>query len=288
MASQLAVVLLKRQLALKENAYFCLILDSLRQSSHYLVQEFVHNSLGNVIYLSYESISKPDYATEYLDCSLALLQQIQAFLKEKASTSALKTLVVVDSLNYIPDDQIVQFISSIVLPTTTIVGTYHTNVPQVAKSGYPGAQLLLLYIAQAIFEVEPVKIEDEEYVENKLAQFQFPISEKLNTPTFRLNLINRRKLGKSLTYNYIVDSEKHEYEVYKPQEETIDEEDEAVLKGLTTFNLTTNDKQKLAREQVELPYLEAQTEMGKMGGAIVYEFEKDDDYDEEDPYEDPF
>lgn len=24
------------------------------------------------------------------------------------------------------------------------------------------------------------------------------------------------------------------------------------------------------------------------GGAIVYEYEKDDDYDEEDPYEDPF
>lgn len=288
MASQLAVVLLKRQLALKENAHFCLILDSLRQSSHFLVQEFVHNSSGNAIYLSYESISKPDYATEYLDCSLVLLQQIQAFLKEKSSTSALKTLVIVDSLNYIPDDQIVQLISNIVLPTTTIIGTFHTNVPQVAKSGYPGAQMLLLYIAQAIFEVEPVKIEDEEYVENKLAQFQFPISEKLNTPMFRLNLINRRKLGKSLTYNYIVNAVKHEYEVYKPQEDTINEEDEAVLKGLTTFNLTTNDKQKLAREQVELPYLEAQTEMGKMGGAIVYEFEKDDDYDEEDPYEDPF
>ena len=44
--------------------------------------------------------------------------------------------------------------------------------------------------------------------------------------------------------------------------------------------------QKAARENVALPFLEAQS--FNAGGAIVYEYEKDDDYDEEDPYEDPF
>ena len=34
--------------------------------------------------------------------------------------------------------------------------------------------------------------------------------------------------------------------------------------------------------------MQAQESLGSAGGAIVYEFEKDDDYDEEDPYEDPF
>ena len=66
------------------------------------------------------------------------------------------------------------------------------------------------------------------------------------------------------------------------------QEDESLLKDLTTFNLTTSSKQKLAREQVELPFMQAQESLGAAGGAIVYEFEKDDDYDEEDPYEDPF
>ena len=100
-------------------------------------------------------------------------------------------------------------------------------------------------------------------------------------------MTNRRKSGKALVYQYIVDTNTHEYTVFKPlTEETV--EDELLLKDLTTFNLTTSTKQKLAREQVELPFMEAQTELGKYGGAIVYEFEKDDDYDEEDPYEDPF
>lgn len=289
MASQLALVLLKRQLALKENALFCLVLDSLRQSAHYLVEEFVHHSSGPVIYLSFESIAQPPYATEYLDCGSESLSTIQNFLKEKASRAgSAKTLVIVDSLNYIAADHIVSFISGIVLPLTTVVGCYHTNVPQIPVTGYPSAQSLLTYIAQAIFEVDPVKINDEEYVDTELARFHFPTSEKLNLPVFRLALVNRRKSGKSLTYNYIVDTTRHEYEVYKPQEDSVSEEDEAMLKNLTTFNLTTSSKQKLAREQVELPFMEAQTEMGKMGGAIVYEFEKDDDYDEEDPYEDPF
>lgn len=66
------------------------------------------------------------------------------------------------------------------------------------------------------------------------------------------------------------------------------EDDDELLKDLTTFNLGTSSKQRLAKEQVELPFMEAQAELGKVGGAIVYQFEKDDDYDEEDPYEDPF
>lgn len=289
MASQLAVILLKRQLSLKENSPFCLILDSLRQSSHYLLEEFVHNVSSSIIYLSFETIAQPSYASSYLDCSGKSSQVILKFVQENVSGSGpAKLLIIVDSLNYIPADQITSFISSIVVPLATVVGTYHINVPHVPITGYPSPQPLLMYIAQAVFEVEPVKIDDEEEIENRLQKFQFPVNENLNRPIFKLTLINRRKSGKSLTYNYIVNALRHEYDVFKPQEDNINQEDEEVLKGLTTFNLTTSSKQKLAREQVELPFMEAQTEMGKYGGAIVYEFEKDDDYDEEDPYEDPF
>lgn len=63
-----------------------------------------------------------------------------------------------------------------------------------------------------------------------------------------------------------------------------------MLEGLTTFNLGMTEKQKMAKASTELPFYQAQEfgDGGARGGAIVYEFEKDDDYDEEDPYEDPF
>lgn len=244
-------------------------------------------SAAPVVYLSFETISPPPYVTSYLDCSDASPQKIQKFVQENVAAGP-KALVIVDSLNYILADQVTSFVSSIVLSQATVIGTYHTGVPTITSSGYPSTQSLLTYIAQAIYEVEPAKIDDEEMVDMKLHKFQFAVNENLNQPTFKLTLINRRKSGKSLTYNYIVDTTKHEYDVYKMEVDAADEEDEEILKNLTTFNLTTSSKQKLAREQVVLPFMEAQTELGKYGGAIVYEFEKDDDYDEEDPYEDPF
>lgn len=285
MASQLSLVLLQRHFSLRENASFCLVLDSLRQSSHYLLSEFVHGSPGPVIYLSFETISQPSYAAHYLDCSTEKILTIQKFVHDHVSGP--KLLVIIDSLNYVPSEEITTFISSIVLPTAMVIGTFHTNTPAPRKSGYPGAQSLLSYIAQAIFEVEPVKVIDDEELDNSIRHWHFPANQ-LNQSVFKLKLVNRRKSGRSLTYNYVIDSDKHHYENLKPEAEEVQQEDEEMLKGLTTFNLTTNSKQKLAREQVELPFMEAQTEMGKYGGAIVYEYEKDDDYDEEDPYEDPF
>ncbi|KAK7680922.1 hypothetical protein QCA50_015972 [Cerrena zonata] len=142
--------------------------------------------------------------------------------------------------------------------------------PSPASINYPSSISLLNYVASSIFELEPKKLDDEEAVDNKLNKLQF-----------------RRKSGRSLTYQFIINTENHTYEPFKENTEEV-EEDESLLKDLTTFNLTTNSKQKLAREQVELPFMQAQEALGSAGGAIVYEFEKDDDYDEEDPYEDPF
>lgn len=112
-----------------------------------------------------------------------------------------------------------------------------------------------------------------------------------NRAVFQVVLTHRRKSGRAVEATYIVDSDNHEIEYQipkKPEEDAA--EDEELLKGLTTFNLTTTDKQRAAKDKVDLPYLQAQEVGlgGAKGGAIIYEFEKDDDYDEEDPYEDPF
>lgn len=287
MASQNSVVLLNRLLSLKESSPFLLVLDSLAQTSHYFIQEVAHKFSNNIIYLSFETLNKPKYANEFLDCSVIPQQEIIDFVQKKTGGVTTKSLVIIDSLNYIENKKLTEFITSLILPNITILGVFHTHVPQPASINYPSSISLLNYVASSIFELEPKKLDDEEAVDNKLNKLQFPVNLNLNSPVFKLILTNRRKSGRSLTYQFIINTENHTYEPFKENTEEV-EEDESLLKDLTTFNLTTNSKQKLAREQVELPFMQAQEALGSAGGAIVYEFEKDDDYDEEDPYEDPF
>jgi len=151
-----------------------------------------------------------------------------------------------------------------------------------------------MYIASTILEVEPLLNQsiDNENLQQSVLRLNFTINAQLNSDAFKLILTNRRKSGRSLIYKFSIHSKSHTYEVFNEASsaEVAEEEEEVeeMLRNLTTFNLTTSSKQKLAREQVELPFMQAQETLGSSGGAIVYEFEKDDDYDEEDPYEDPF
>lgn len=287
MTSKNSTVLLNRHLSLKDVSPLALIVDSLAQSAHYLVQEYVHKSEAPVVLLSYECSVKPSWATSFLDCSQASDSQIQEFVREKSKTT-LKSLVIIDSLNYVPLEKITSFISELMLPNNTTLGIFHSNCPQSYSQNYPAALSLLSFIALSTLHVEPLKIEDAEERENCLKRFLLPANCNLNLPIFKLAFTSKRKSGKSLLYHFQVNLELHEYDILKETAESHSPEEKELLENLTTFNLNTSDKQKIAREQVELPFMEAQAELGKMGGAIVYQFEKDDDYDEEDPYEDPF
>ncbi|KAK6200183.1 Elongator complex protein 5 [Scheffersomyces amazonensis] len=302
MASQSSVVLLNRLISSKESSPFLLVVDSLTQSSYHLIAEIAYKSKGTIIYLSYETVNKPDYADEFIDCTSLSNGEIVKVVKSKITSKVgggsgvgggSRTLIIIDSLNYINNNEITTFIGGISDPSITVVGTFHVDSlqAQANNSYYPNSLSLLSFIASSIFEVEPFHQQyiEEESLSNSIRKLNIPINNGLNSPIFKLTLTNRRKSGRSLIYIYKIDTTSHEYEVYKEsQQDEIDPEDESLLKDLTTFNLTTNSKQKLAREQVELPFMEAQEALGSSGGAIVYEFEKDDDYDEEDPYEDPF
>lgn len=298
MTSQGSTVLLNRLFSLKENSPFILLLDSLAQSSYNVIQEFAYKCSSNkLIYISFETLNKPSFATTFIEglglSSAEITNKIKSEVSGSAETISSKCLVIIDSLNYIANEELAHFISSTILPNVTLVGVFHSNMPQPQSKlmNYPSSISLLSYIASSIFEVEPLyhsKI-DEETLDNRINKLQFPINCSLNATTYKLTLTNRRKSGRSLTYKFIINSTNHVYEIFKESnDESVDAEDESMLKDLTTFNLTTNSKQKLAREQVELPFMQAQEALGSSGGAIVYEFEKDDDYDEEDPYEDPF
>lgn len=298
-SSQSATVLLTRLLSLKENSSFHLILDSLTQSAFYLIQEYIYritpNSNNKIIYLSFETINKPEYVSEFIDCSNLSIQQIldQINILNSNSKSNEKSLIIIDSLNYLPDHEISNFISKLVGPSITVIGIYHTQTPiPISKyPNYPSSLTLLTYIASTIFELYPIIPDsiDDEYLDSAINKLNFPINCNLNDKIFHVILTNRRKSGRSLIYKLKIDCNIHEYNIWKDEkEDEYIEEDESLLKDLTTFNLTTSSKQKLARDQVELPFMQAQESLGSAGGAIVYEFEKDDDYDEEDPYEDPF
>lgn len=291
MTSQSSTVLLTRLLSLRENSPFLLVLDSLAQSSRFLVDEVGHRCASNkIIYLSYETLNAPSYVTDFIDCTSHSTADIVEQVK-KIPSSPSKSLIIVDSLNYIPSEELTQFVTGMIQPSFTLLGVFHTNCPQPQSNvlNYPSPISLLSYIASSIFEVEPFSSKiDPETLDNKLARFEMPINVSLNSPIFKLALTNRRKSGRSIKYLFKIDSTTHVYEIHKETVEENDPEDDELLKDLTTFNLTTNSKQKLAREQVELPFMQAQDALGSSGGAIVYEYEKDDDYDEEDPYEDPF
>lgn len=292
-------VLLKRVFNLTEQSSLILAVDSISQTSHYLINEIVYNFKSNadsiINYISFETLNRPAYVTNFVDVdSLGLSkigQQIQSLLPSpQEKNRATKQLVIVDSLNHIPTSQLAQFISSIASPTCTVVATYHRDIHEPDNNGldnYPSALELLKFMATSVMDIRtilPNGIDNEELRES-LNKYTIPRG--LNNKTFDLIFTNRRKSGRSLTYTFKVDTINHTYDIITDRESVNTEETPEMLQDLTTFNLSTSAKQREAKSQVNLPFLEAQSH-GTSGGAIVYEFEKDDDYDEEDPYEDPF
>lgn len=301
------VILLKRILSLTESSPFILCLDSIAQTSYKLIQEFVHQSKskGNeypIVYISFETVNKPPYCTQFIDATqmdfVHLVKQIISYLPAATATQAKKHMVIIDSLNYISTEHITRFLSEIASPHCTMVATYHKDIKDENRTvipdwnnNYPDKLTLLQFMATTILDIDVVLTGtlDTEEVSELLNEFRIPRG--LNNDIFQLRLVNKRKSGRSLEYDFIVNSNTHEYELLlntKQEEESSSNglETPEMLQGLTTFNLGTSNKQKLAKDQVALPFLEAQS-FGQ-GGAIVYEYEKDDDYDEEDPYEDPF
>ncbi|CCC70709.1 hypothetical protein NCAS_0F02250 [Naumovozyma castellii] len=299
-------ILLKRVLCLTESSPLILCLDSVAQTSNHLIDEIIHNTKTNsslkVIYVAFETLNKPDYASHFIEVTntsslTKTMEIIQSHLPSPSSTTThnnKKILLIIDSLNYIPNDKLAQFVSSIASPNATLVATYHKDFPEVenpALDNYPSSLELIQFMATSVINIYPKlsKSLDDETLKYELDKFNIPRG--LNNQTFNVNLINRRKSGRSITYSFQIDSTKHTYDLIKSalqqdEEQQVNETPE-MLQDLTTFNLSTSAKQKKAKDQVSLPFLEAQS-LSSHASAIVYEYEKDDDYDEEDPYEDPF
>ncbi|AET39874.1 Elongator subunit IKI1 Ecym_5086 [Eremothecium cymbalariae DBVPG len=292
------IVLLKRIFSLKEQSSMVLCTDTIGQSSEYLIEEFVFNIKESdipIVYLAFEHLTKPAYASQFIDCTGLNVKQIidvfHKFLpKCEQDQAGKRCLVIVDSINYIPKELLIEFVCAIASNHVTLVVTYHKSMPSYRDPSlqhYPGPLQLLQFIANTILDTEPAcKSIDQEYLESELHKFVIP--RNLNSHVYNLTLRNRRRSGRTLSYSFQINNQTHDYRLLSDHKDHEDDSEDVLLRvnGLTTFNLGTTKRQRLAKEQVDLPFLEAQS--FNSGGAIVYEFEKDDDYDEEDPYEDPF
>ncbi|GMM32863.1 Elongator subunit [Saccharomycopsis crataegensis] len=223
-----------------------------------------------------------------------------------STSSDSKILIIIDTLNYLEGHQISKFAADLmrIHPNFVILSTLHSSIPESGSSNpyYPSKSNLLTYIATTIFDISfhhpnnsngDASDFDDEYLHDQYYK-KFMVPQGLNRPqSNQIKLSKFKKSGKKIELQFLLDSQTHEFSLYDPdaalqarESAVVVEGDESLLKDLSTFNLSTSDKQKQARNQVELPYLDAQKFQD--GGAIVYQFEKDDDYDEEDPYEDPF
>ncbi|SCU86559.1 LANO_0C08416g1_1 [Lachancea nothofagi CBS 11611] len=290
-------ILLRRVLALKESSPFVLVVDSIGRTGHCVLEEVARETdeSTTIVYVSFESTRKPDYATYFLEGTKSeskLLSTIQSFLPtpEQAKTSKFKFLVMIDCVNFVAGPSIMNLVAQLASPTVALLAVFHKHQPEFRSpelENYPSSLDLLQFMATSILEVQPLANDygSEQEHESQLQKLEIPRG--LNSHRYKLILTNRRKSGRALTYTFQCDTQAHTFALI--QEKNVQDgaqEDPEMFEGLTTFNLNTSNKQKVAKEQVALPFLEAQT--FNTGGAIVYEFEKDDDYDEEDPFEDPF
>lgn len=284
-------ILLKRILSLRESTPFFLALDTVNQVHKPLTDEFIslarqQNPSLPVTFVSFETAStcKPAYLNES-DVFVKLYDK-KSTVQEVASRlsgASTKNLIIVDSFNYINKKDVLTFLSVLSNPHNVLYGVYHVDVPP-TESREPSILSHLDFLCSVILDVKHLNISESDYYSH-LDSPGFPLHASM--AQFLIDLTYRRKSGRELKYSYKIDTQKHEY-THQTEEEPENPEDESLLEGLTTFNLTTNEKQKKQREKVDLPFMEAQTALGSVGSAIVYTFEKDDDYDEEDPYEDPF
>ncbi|KAG0679147.1 hypothetical protein C6P40_003130 [Pichia californica] len=300
-------ILLNRIFSLREPCPFILVTDTFIQSATYLTDELITKARSSatdlsIIYLSFETTHTPSYIQTGRDQFINLLDKDFEIILTKTfqndsslnQISNTRKLIIIDSLNYIQPNKIISFLKLIMNPSHTVYGIYHQDMNfqlNQSKNPSPSAYTYLHYLSSCVFEVKPTDFNDSDSLYNQILSNGpvFPLGVKsTQQPLFFIELTYRRKSGRSLEYNFTIDSSTHNYEVITLENNTTDQDDETLLKDLTTFNLGTTRKQREQRDKVDLPFLEAQKSMGSVGSSIVYEFEKDDDYDEEDPFEDPF
>jgi elongator complex protein 5 len=233
-----------------------------------------------------------------------------------STKATLKALLVIDTLHPLSishPSQLPSFFSAFLTPTTSLLATYHTDIPLPHHPYTPTPLTLLKYLATTLLtthslshvlaqkaardrsEIEPVfGIEEGEGVVCGLGS-----NDRRGVV---VEMEYRRRSGRGVMEWFFLPSDNHplnttnlllggkekailltDHPLYSiPDSNNAAELESPAASTLTTFNLDLTDKQREAREGVVLPYYDAQGEGGVgEGGRILYEMGWEDDFDEE-------
>ncbi|GKT58688.1 elongator complex protein 5 [Colletotrichum tofieldiae] len=332
-----SLLLFQKLLNLRDSASpLTLVLDSLEQSAAPVLREFVSRAKvakAKVILLSFATLKRPrdvDVVVRARGKNLKALRgeilshypKIDPAAAKGASSQ--KTVVLLDSLNELATaaPQIVPtFLSSIIMPTVSLVAVYHTDVPIVlprSVSEYePHPLTVLTHLATSILRLSGLRqeIERQRARNRSLQEPEWGLGEGREGVLIGLKgdtksedyhgvvveMEIRRRSGRAMAEKFVVlpqvghsatATSAKGSKVFLLSEHPMFAAPEA--SGATdagggedeepesTFNLGLTEKQRRDREGIVLPYFDAQTDIGAgEGGRILYEMGREDDFDDE-------
>lgn len=202
------------------------------------------------------------------------------------------------------------FLSSFMSPHTSIVATYHLDVPvhsPITSSYLPSSLTLLKYLATTIFTTHSASqvFARKRSMSKSLAEPVFGLMEATegvlvgmgsNDPQgVVLEMEHRRRSGRGVEewffMSAVTDVASLDDQMQKPIillddhplccAQPVDDSTTADGFEESTFSLQLTEKQRRDRERVILPYFDAQREGGGVGGRILYDMDAEDDFDEE-------
>ncbi|KKF93130.1 Elongator complex protein 5 [Ceratocystis platani] len=328
-----SLLLLQKLLNLRDGASpLTLVVDSLEQTAGPVLKEFAARakiSQAKVIFVSFTTLKKPPYAHAFVPawgCQFTTLRpRILAHCPaiDKAAVKAKtqqRAIIIVDSLNAVINNDAaaaVAFLSSLITPTASLVGVYHSDAPT------PTAILRLRPLAQevacaaardrALAEPEFGLREGKEGVLLGLrdcASAGVAVGSGLATvsgsPTPTgcavgtvIEMELRRKSGRQVSETFVlcprdatdprassglgmlVLRDEHPLLVRRGASENEGETNGDEVPQ-STFSMGLTDKQKRDRSDIVLPYFDAQIDVGGgEGGRILYDMGREDDFDDE-------
>ncbi|KAL2887751.1 Elongator complex protein 5 [Ceratocystis lukuohia] len=171
-----SLLLLQKLLNLRDGASpLTLVVDSLEQTAGPVLKEFAARakiSQAKVIFVSFTTLKKPPYAHAFVPawgCQFTTLRpRILAHCPaiDKAAVKAKtqqRAIIIVDSLNAVINNDAaaaVAFLSSLITPTASLVGVYHSDAPTrmpLAHCEYaPQPLAVLTHLATAILRLRPL------------------------------------------------------------------------------------------------------------------------------------
>ncbi|KAI9698005.1 MAG: hypothetical protein M1836_004358 [Candelina mexicana] len=306
------LLLISKLLNLRENASpFTLILDSLEQSGKPLAAKI------QTLYISFQTLHSPKDVDIFIKAWSLDPPAIQKQISSHVSPTK-RTLLLLDTLHPLLTalpTSLAPYLSTLLSPTTTILATYHLDIPATHSSPYAPTPLTLLkYLATTIFTTHSLShiLAQKAARDKSLTGPVFGLQEEKEGILVGLGANDRR--GLVLEMEFRRKSRRGVREVFflpsiasttssstarQKGERVILLEDHELYRCVpedrdgggggareegemdTTFNLGLTEKQRRDREGVVLPYFDAQKEEGGVGGRILYDMGVEDDFDEE-------